>query len=95
MHQSKNPKTPSGEELDKPQVETVAADMVPEQEAKELRPGQRIPIRWEYHRLIVRDTAARIPVEDLNALGRQGWELVTVFHLHADINFIFKRMDLP
>jgi hypothetical protein len=80
-------KDPEGEQLDP--MEAM------EEAHKELRPGQRIPIRWEYHRMIVRDTAARIPLEDLNSLGRQGWELISIFHLHADLNFVFKRMDLP
>lgn len=97
MHQSKNPKTESGEELvqDPMDPETVPEAGDPsEKKDPTLDPPKAHPMVWEYHRMIVRDTAARIPLDDLNKLGRQGWELVAIFHLHADINFVFKRFKV-
>ncbi len=48
-------------------------------------------LKWEYHRLKVRDTAT-LPIPALNALGENGWELIEVFKHHADLVFLFKRM---
>jgi hypothetical protein len=95
MHQSKNPKTPSGEEL----VQDPVAGSLPEppvETVEEADPEKKstYPVKWEYHRYILRDTAARIDTHHLDALGREGWELVCVFHLHADLNFLFKRFML-
>jgi hypothetical protein len=63
---------------------------------EEADPGKKTtyPVKWEYHRYILRDTAARIDTHHLDTLGREGWELVCVFHLHADLNFLFKRFML-
>ncbi len=92
MNPSKNPKpTPSGEELvnkgqTEPPVETV----------EEADPGKKTtyPVQWEYHVMRVQDTAMRLPTDELDALGREGWEMVVIFHLHATINFVFKRFVL-
>lgn len=51
--------------------------------------------RWEY-KLLVRDVAkAEEPSEDeLNALGREGWELVGVLHAAPLVHFYFKRASV-
>lgn len=96
MSQSRNPKpTPSGEEL----VQDPVAGSLPERLAEtveEADPGKKAtyPVQWEYHVMRVQDTAMRLPSEELDALGREGWEMVVIFHLHATINFVFKRFVL-
>jgi hypothetical protein len=89
MPQSKSQKpTPSGEELvNKPQVETI--------EEADPKKKSTYPVQWEYHTMRIQDTAMRLPSDDLDALGEQGWEMIAIFHLHATINFIFKRFALP
>jgi Domain of unknown function (DUF4177) len=49
--------------------------------------------RWEY-RVVSRSVGDEpIVIEDeLNALGRDGWELVGVVALHRDVQFYFKRL---
>ena len=47
-------------------------------------------VQWEYHRMKTRDTMG-VPSTTLNGLGKQGWELVSVFPIHAELNYIFKR----
>lgn len=98
---STNKPTPEGSELKPGDPSTVPAspDELAEHQAKEEAMksapkggGRPYPIQWEYHRYILRDTASRIDTHQLNEIGGQGWELIAVFHLHADINFIFKRM---
>ncbi len=94
MSQSKNPETkpsPSGEEQvnkgqTQPPVETVE-EADPEKKST-------YPVQWDYHVLRIQDTAARLPAHELDDLGREGWEMVSIFHLHATINFVFKRFVL-
>jgi len=47
-------------------------------------------VQWEYHRMKTRDTSG-VPATTLNELGKLGWELVSVFPIHAELNYIFKR----
>jgi len=96
MSQSKNPELktdtvpeeehPSGDPM--PSVKTAEAEHLKE-EVK-----STYPVRWEYHVMSIQDTSPRLPAEQLSGLGAQGWEMVAVFHLHATINFIFKRFVL-
>lgn len=95
MPQSKSQKekeSPSGEELvnrgqTQPIVETI--------EEADPKKKSTYPVQWEYHVMRVQDTAMRLPADDLDALGDQGWEMIAIFHLHATINFVFKRFALP
>lgn len=84
MSQSKSPKP---DDAPDPIVETIE-EADPEKEST-------YPVQWEYHVMRVQDTANRLPASDLDALGALGWEMVAIFHLHATINFIFKRFVLP
>lgn len=97
MSQSKNLKpTPSGEELvDQGQGNTQADPSTVPQEEKAAGKRTTYPVQWEYHTMRIQDTAMRLPADDLDALGEQGWEMIAIFHLHATINFIFKRFVLP
>jgi len=47
-------------------------------------------IQWEYHRMKTSDITG-VPVSALNNLGREGWELMAVFPIHAELNYIFKK----
>lgn len=49
--------------------------------------------RWEY-KLINKDTTgeARLTEDELNALGKDGWELVGVVPLGDAVQFFFKRL---
>lgn len=95
MSQSKSQKpTPSGEEL----VNHPSGDPMPSAKTiEEADPGKKTtyPVQWEYHTMRIQDTAMRLPSDDLDALGEQGWEMIAIFHLHATINFVFKRFALP
>lgn len=96
---STNKPTPEGTEVDPGAEIAGAAQPDPEDTPAaagdpQVQPGKPHPVQWEYHRMAVRDTAARIDTHQLSELGLRGWELVAVFHLHADINFIFKRFKV-
>lgn len=45
-------------------------------------------LSWEYKRLERREAPS---VEELNALGAEGWELVAVCRVDAHVHFYFKR----
>jgi len=48
--------------------------------------------QWEYRIVMKRDGDEPIVSEDeLNALGKEGWELVGVVLVHAAVQFVFKR----
>jgi hypothetical protein len=47
--------------------------------------------KFEYHVMRIQDTAPRLPTFELDDLGKVGWEMVSIFRLHATINFVFKR----
>ncbi len=48
---------------------------------------------WEYRQLVRDTTKDKLPTDDeLNALGRQGWELAGVLSQRKQIYFYFKRM---
>lgn len=91
MSQSKNPELKTDTvPQDEGQTDPAAA------EAEHLKEEVKstYPVRWEYHVMSIQDTSPRLPAEQLSGLGAQGWEMVAVFHLHATINFIFKRFVL-
>jgi hypothetical protein len=47
---------------------------------------------WEYHE-ITRDTgSAALPVDELNSLGAEGWELVAVVPEATRLHYYFKRL---
>lgn len=49
---------------------------------------------WEY-KVITKDVADQLPSEEeLNAIGKSGWELVGVAALPRTVNFFFKRIRL-
>ena len=48
------------------------------------------PPRWEYHVLAV-DGSDEISADGLNALGREGWELVAFTGERGDYRLVFKR----
>ena len=94
MSQSKNPQLPSD---DQPQVDHPSGDPMPSAKTvEEADPKKKstYPVRWEYHTMRIQDTAMRLPADELDALGDQGWEMIAIYHLHATINFIFKRFVL-
>jgi hypothetical protein len=47
--------------------------------------------RWEYWFLYWKAGEQRVSVEEMNALGQEGWELVHAGIGYADSLFIFKR----
>jgi len=46
---------------------------------------------WEY-RVISKKADQPLTVEELNALGRDGWELAGVANLDRNVQFYFKRV---
>jgi len=95
MSQSKNPELKTDTV---PEEEHPSGDPMPSAKTvEEADPGKKTtyPVQWEYHTMRIQDTAMRLPADDLDALGAQGWEMIAIFHLHATINFIFKRFVLP
>lgn len=52
-----------------------------------------VPPTWEYKHLVHRVTdEAPIGEQELNALGRDGWELAAVYTGPGSVNFYFKRL---
>jgi len=47
-------------------------------------------IQWEYHRMKTRDTVGATATT-LNGLGQEGWELIAVYPIHAELHYIFKK----
>ncbi len=97
MSQSKNQKQKEKPDPAAPKEEHPSGDPMPSAKTvEEADPGKKTtyPVQWEYHVMRVQDTAMRLPSEELDALGREGWEMVVIFHLHATINFVFKRFVL-
>jgi hypothetical protein len=57
-----------------------------------------VPIepRWEYKELVRDIEGATLPAEaELNALGREHWELVGVVSAGRQVHFYFKRERVP
>ena len=47
---------------------------------------------WEYKQIVRDLSAEKLPTDaELNALGRDGWELVTVISRESGVYFYFKR----
>jgi hypothetical protein len=50
------------------------------------------PQRWEY-KIVVKTLDGELPSEEeLNALGREGWELAGTATLLKEVQFFFKRL---
>ena len=99
MHQSKSQKEKEKPDPAAPAEEATHPSGDPMPSAKtveEADPEKKTtyPVQWEYHTMRIQDTAMRLPSEELDGLGREGWEMVCIFHLHATINFVFKRFVL-
>ena len=49
--------------------------------------------RWEYHVIVDRGRMGVVKVEDLDALGTEGWELLTIVPgaRENETNYFFKR----
>lgn len=49
--------------------------------------------QWEYRVLLTKAAdEPSLSEEELNALGREGWELVSVLPAQATVRFVFKRV---
>jgi hypothetical protein len=54
-------------------------------------PQVPIPQNWEYKHVTRGSRASALEEEQLNALGREGWELVGVVAVGRTMHFYFKR----
>jgi hypothetical protein len=54
----------------------------------------REPVVWEYRRLErERGDHGALPVQELNELGEEGWELAGVLAVEERVYFYFKRVS--
>jgi len=73
-------------------AESMATDSkVPETPPGKIGLAQDWHPTWEYHRMKTPDGSA-VTASTLNELGTEGWELISVFPLGGEIDYIFKRM---
>jgi hypothetical protein len=47
---------------------------------------------WEYHEITRESEGAALPIEELNSLGADGWELVAVVPEGVRLHYYFKRL---
>jgi hypothetical protein len=50
-----------------------------------------VPATWEYKQVVRRPPQGLLQEAELNALGAEGWELVSVVGEGGSVHFYFKR----